>query len=110
MGHAAAVVERDGSDSNAGGGKVLLMTRRIALAILLSVWAVLLIGAVAAYFAVRSVLIADVDSLLYARAVSLPELAHTQPLDPKHTPQYDWTDTYTIKPATGILASRAGRA
>ncbi len=72
------------------------MTRRIALAILICVWSMLLFGGVAAYFSVQSILIGDLDSLLYARAVALPELIQGGSFDPAHTPQYDWSDTYTI--------------
>src|SRR5690242_15785266 len=94
------------------------MTRRIALAILFSVWTMLLIGTIVAYFSVRSVLVADLDSLLYARAVALPELVHGQGFDPNRAPQYDWTDTYTIRPANSdtsparptITHSRVGRS
>src|SRR4051812_15953845 len=74
------------------------MTRRIGLAILISVWAMLVIGAVAAYVSVRSILIADLDSLLFARASALPELSHGEGFDPHHTPQYDWADSYVIQP------------
>ncbi len=74
------------------------MTKRIAIAILISVWSMLLIAAVVAYFSVRSILIADLDSLLYARAVALPELVHGAGADGGSAPQYDWADTYTIVP------------
>jgi len=80
------------------------MTRRIALAILFSVWTMLLIGTVVAYFSVRSVMVADLDSLLYARAVALPELVHAQGFDPNRAPQYDWTDIYSIRPASDNVA------
>ncbi|HEX8522611.1 MAG TPA: HAMP domain-containing sensor histidine kinase [Tepidisphaeraceae bacterium] len=74
------------------------MTRRIAIAILISVWSMLVIAAVAAYFSVRSIMVSDLDSLLYARAIALPELMQPEGFDPSRTPQYDWADTYAIKP------------
>lgn len=51
------------------------MTRRIALAILLTVWAILIAGCATAYLTMRSVLIAQLDQSLKAKASSLPELA-----------------------------------
>lgn len=72
------------------------MTRRIAWAILISVWSMLLIAAITAYFSVRSILVADLDSLLYSRAISLPELVQPPGFDPARIPQYDWNDSYTI--------------
>jgi len=51
------------------------MTRRIARAILLIVWATLIAGGIVAYVTTRSVLLADLDAALIARARSLPELA-----------------------------------
>jgi signal transduction histidine kinase len=49
------------------------MTRRIATAILLTVWAVLIAGGFTAYWATRSVLVADLDAVLTARAMALAE-------------------------------------
>jgi heavy metal sensor kinase len=51
------------------------MTRRIALAILLTVWAILIAGCATAYLTMRSVLIDQLDQSLKAKAQSLPELA-----------------------------------
>lgn len=51
------------------------MTRRLALAILLIVWATLIAGGMVAYLTTRSVLLADLDASLIARARSLPELS-----------------------------------
>lgn len=51
------------------------MARRVALAILFSVWATLIAGGAVAYIATRSVLLADLDASLIARARSLPELS-----------------------------------
>jgi signal transduction histidine kinase len=50
------------------------MTRRIALAILLTVWAILIAGCATAYFTMRWVLIDQLDRSLVAKASSLPEL------------------------------------
>jgi signal transduction histidine kinase len=58
----------------------------------------LLIAAVVAYVSIRSIMIADLDSLLYARAIGLPELVHAQVPDPSNPPQYDWADSYNITP------------
>src|SRR5438874_7302904 len=50
------------------------MTRRIALAILLTVWAILIAGCATAYVTMRWVLIDQLDRSLVAKASSLPEL------------------------------------
>jgi heavy metal sensor kinase len=50
------------------------MTRRIALAILLTVWAILIAGCVTAYFSMRAVLIEQLDESIVAKARALPEL------------------------------------
>ena len=51
------------------------MTRRIAAAILLTVWATLIAGGFTAYWVTRSVLLADLDQLLVKRARMLPQVA-----------------------------------
>src|SRR3982751_3970499 len=51
------------------------MTRRIALAILLTVWAVLVAGCVVAYVTVRWAMIEQLDRSLIAKASAVPELA-----------------------------------
>ena len=51
------------------------MTRRIALAILLTVWAVLVAGCFVAYATVRWALVEQMDQSLVAKASTLPELA-----------------------------------
>jgi signal transduction histidine kinase len=48
------------------------MTRRIGLAIFLTVWAALLASGAVAYLTTRSVLLADLDAAILARAASLP--------------------------------------
>jgi len=51
------------------------MTRRIATAILLTVWAILVAGGLAAFWVTRSVLLADLDHSLLTNARSLPQVA-----------------------------------
>jgi signal transduction histidine kinase len=101
------------------------MTRRIALAILLTVWAILIAGCATAYLTMRSVLIDQLDQSLKAKAQSLPELARFAaagganddeqstastvrnapvPAD-AGTPQHG--DRYVIKNAAGITISPA---
>ena len=48
------------------------MTRRIALAILFTTWAVLLVSAVATYLITRQTLLAELDQSIEARASALP--------------------------------------
>lgn len=50
------------------------MTRRIALAILMTVWATLIAGGAAAYMTTRAVLLADLDASLVAKALALPQV------------------------------------
>jgi signal transduction histidine kinase len=54
------------------------MTRRITVAILLTVWAILLASAIVAYVTTRSVLLRNLDESLVARAVSLPQIVDDQ--------------------------------
>ena len=51
------------------------MTSRIATAILLTVWAILVAGGLTAYWVTRSVLLADLDQSLVERARSLPQVS-----------------------------------
>lgn len=92
------------------------MTRRITIAILLTVWAILLAGAVGAYFTTRSVLLANLDESLVARAASLPQLvdergqtlAPASPLraDDRYIVQNDVGQTMG-RPTTGTAISTA---
>jgi two-component system heavy metal sensor histidine kinase CusS len=50
------------------------MTRRITLAILLTVWAMLAAAGVAVYWSARPLLLADLDATLVEEAANLPEL------------------------------------
>ena len=49
------------------------MTRRIVTAILLTVWTILIVGGVTAYFAARSIIVADLDETMVRRAMQLAE-------------------------------------
>jgi len=51
------------------------MTRRIALAILFSAWAVVLMALVVIYFVTRQTLVAELDESIIMRASALPQLA-----------------------------------
>ena len=53
------------------------MSRRITLAILLTVWAMLIAGGGVAYWTTRSLLLADLDDALVGQALSRPELLPT---------------------------------
>lgn len=50
------------------------MTRRLALAIFLTVWVTLVAAGAVAYFATRAVLLADLDESLVARALAVPQV------------------------------------
>src|SRR5947209_14216620 len=50
------------------------MTRRIALTILLTVWAALVAAGVVAWLTTRSLLLAELDTSIRERALMLPEL------------------------------------
>src|SRR5688572_24087607 len=51
------------------------MTRRIALAILFSAWAVVLLALVLIYLVTRQTVVAELDESIIARAMALPQLA-----------------------------------
>src|SRR3954453_13568988 len=53
------------------------MSRRITLAILLTVWAMLIAGGGVAYWTTRSLLLADLDEALVGQALARPELVPT---------------------------------
>lgn len=78
------------------------MTRRIALAILLTVWAILIGGCVTAYLVVRYALIEQLDESLMARASTLPELKGGPATAPSSR-----TDRYVIRSSTGQTLSPA---
>src|SRR3954469_3166652 len=54
------------------------MTRRIAIAILLTVWAILIAAGVSTYLVTRSVLLVNLDDAIVQRAKALPQI--TDPL------------------------------
>jgi len=60
------------------------MTRRIAIAILLTVWMTLLIAGVGAYFLIRTEMLNELDATLVERASALPELL---PADGRTSPE-----------------------
>ena len=75
------------------------MTRRIATAILLTVWAILIAGGVVAYGVTRSVLLADLDHSLVDNARSLPQVATGR--DGVPVPTAGPEDRYVIRNAIG---------
>ncbi|MGC4031147.1 MAG: HAMP domain-containing sensor histidine kinase [Tepidisphaeraceae bacterium] len=64
------------------------MTRRIIVAILASVWAMMLIGGFTAYFVTRSILVKELDARLLARAAALPEVAGRSGVLPYSSDRY----------------------
>jgi signal transduction histidine kinase len=94
------------------------MTRRITLAILLTVWGILIAGCVTAYLSMRWVLIDQLDQTLTAKARSLPELrpigasgsekdmpgARNPVAVPKHL-EDPGSDRYVVKNAAGQTLS-----
>src|SRR6476469_10546520 len=85
------------------------MTRRIALAILLTVWAVLVAGCVMAYTTVRWALVEQLDQSLIAKASTLPELARVPAGLPTTRPAaaVNRLDRYLIKAENGVTISPA---
>lgn len=89
------------------------MTRRIALAILLTVWAVLVAGCVVAYVTVRWALIDQLDRSLVNKASALPELARvrvragmaTRPTRPAPADDSPRLDRYMIQAENGPIVS-----
>ena len=80
------------------------MTRRIALAILAATWATLIVAGVVAYLLTRSVLLADLDEQIIARASALPRAVDaptTAPLVPA-----DPEDRYVMQNEFGQTLSR----
>ena len=78
------------------------MTRRITLAILLCVWAMMLAAGLTAYFATRSVLLEELDGRLVARAAALPEVSGMTGTAP------DPDDRYLVRTGSGQVVRRAG--
>ena len=73
------------------------MTRRIAAAILLTVWAVLIAGGLAAYWVTRAVLVGDLDAALNDRAIALAERSAPQGGVPATPPVIAAQERYVIR-------------
>ncbi len=71
------------------------MTRRIATAILLTVWVMLIAGGLIAYFTTRSILLTALDASLTSRALSL--VAQTRPPTTEPSLVYLGGDRYVVK-------------
>jgi len=71
------------------------MTRRIAAAILLTVWAMLIAGGLIAYFTTRSILLTDLDASLVSRALSLAAQTKVPTTEPSMV--YLGGDRYIVK-------------
>jgi signal transduction histidine kinase len=92
------------------------MTRRIALAILLTVWGLLVAGGATAYLTVRAALTKELDESLMARALGVPELLRpaTRPVDgrtvrPTPTPaDEDGIQDYVIEGAVARISPPTG--
>jgi signal transduction histidine kinase len=88
------------------------MTRRIALAILLTTWAVLIAGCMVAYFTVRWAMIRQLDFSMERRAASIPELAAVNAA-PNPSALSPSTDRYIIRTDNGqakLSPAGGGRA
>lgn len=83
------------------------MTRRVAIAILTTVWALLILGGVVAYWTVRGALLEDLDDSIMARVATLPELGRTAPRDLR--PAEYARDRYIIEDERGQTVARVGR-
>jgi signal transduction histidine kinase len=82
------------------------MTRRIATAILLTVWATLLLAASTAYIVTRSLLLEDLDEALVQRAASLPELTDRGGRHYRTEPELREEDRYVVRDAIGRPVAR----
>ena len=84
------------------------MTRRIAAAILLTVWAILVAGGFAAFWVTRAVLLADLDRSLVECALSLPEVTGDDGADAAGSVAAGDDDRYVIRNDLGqTIASPA---
>jgi signal transduction histidine kinase len=81
------------------------VTRRIALAILLTTWAVLIAGCLVAYFTVRWAMIQQLDHSIALRAAAIPELGSTGAKPPART-----TDALSPEADRYILRTQSGQA
>jgi signal transduction histidine kinase len=80
------------------------VTRRIAVAILLTSWAILLLGGAASYALIRGVLLAELDDSLVLRASSLPEVMGVR--QGATAPAVPAGDRYVIKNHLGQTLAR----
>ena len=80
------------------------MTRRITIAIILIVWAMVIASCVTAYFATRVVLLQELDARLIARAAALPDVGggDGKVVDPR--------DRYLVRTQHGQILHRAETA
>jgi signal transduction histidine kinase len=85
------------------------VTRRIATAILLTCWLVLLVGGTATYVAIRRAVLEDLDASLVLRASSLPEVLGINPNAPKGEQLVlPPGDRYILKDSVGHTLARPG--
>ncbi|GEM_PF-1611338 len=80
------------------------MTRRIAIAILLTVWAILIVSGVLTYVVTRSLLLNNLDETLMTRALSLPEVE--RPSAVPRVADADERDRFVIRNAQGQTVAR----
>lgn len=83
------------------------MTRRITIAILATVWTILIVVGVVAYFATRAVLLAELDDRLWAQAAALPQVVDQdgnryRPVEPDEA-----TDRVVIRTESGRVTRPA---
>src|SRR5205823_779509 len=79
------------------------MTRRIALAIPISAWAVVLVALVVVYFTTRQALVAELDQSIILRASNLPHLLGVSQQGGSSLPA---GDRYVIRNALGQVIVR----
>lgn len=77
------------------------MTRRITIAILATVWTILIVVGVIAYFTTQAVLLAELDDRLWAQAAALPQVVDEngnryRPVEPDEA-----TDRVVMRTASG---------
>lgn len=81
------------------------MTRRIALAMLLTVWGMLVAGGVTAYLTTRAVLLENMDAALVARAAALPGAVHAAGVETPAAPTREG-DRFLIQNEHGQTIAR----
>src|SRR4051812_46949091 len=73
------------------------MTRRIAIAILLTVWAILIAAGIATYVTTRSVLLSNLDASIAERAAALPEITDETGSTYRNTSPTRADDNYIVR-------------